>query len=153
MDEIELLERRHFEEWQAGFDPPGLMMGYALRRDDKLICLGGVWLWEGMFWATFASKGSPPHRVHRLAFKVIEAARQAGVQTIWAEEDTSIPNAPKWLERFGFQKVGETEDLKPVWRLDLGRSRDDELVGRRRNSDEGLRPGERGAGGRAGGEV
>ena len=152
MDEIELLERRHFEEWQAGFDPPGLMMGYAIRRDGKLICLGGIWLWEEMFWATFASRGSPPHRVHRLAFKVVEAARQAGVQTIWAEEDTSIPNAAKWLERFGFQRVGETEDLKPVWRLDLGRPSFYDPDGRR-DGDERLRQGARGAGGSEGGEV
>ena len=115
---VEELTSRHFVEWGAPFVPKDLL-GYALRRDGKLICIGGLWLIEGRAWATFDAKPSPPRLVHKLALNLIKEAKRAEIPAIWAELDESKPNARKWLERCGFEYVSHNDSGIPVWRLEL----------------------------------
>jgi len=119
--------RRHYE-----------VAGYALRDDDgRLQAMGGLWFIEDRAVATFWSKGPPKPRVHRLALKIVDAARRAGVTEIWAEEDTRVAGARKWLERFGFERAGQAEDGVPLWRLALdGGPRDNDSSRCRLGSDE-----------------
>jgi len=115
----ELLTGWHFVEIGLGYAPEDVS-GFALRDDDgKLLAMGGLWFIDDRAVATFWSRGPSPLRVHRLAIKIVQAAVHAGVTEIWAEEDARVPNARKWLERFGFERVGQAEDGLPLWRLDL----------------------------------
>ena len=119
MGRLEVLTGDHFREYYADFVPQDIV-GYALRGDDgRLKCLGGIWFIEGHAWATFASDGAPPPSVHRIAIRLVQTVREAGVKVIWAELDASIPKARKWLERFGFVHHSDTLDGIEVWRLDL----------------------------------
>lgn len=133
---LELLTASHFIEIGMGRGEYEAA-GYALRDEDgRLQAMGGIWFIGDMAWGTFWSRGEArPLRVHRLAIKVLQAAVQAGVTEVWAEEDTRVPNARKWLERFGFERAGDATDGLPVWRLSLdGRPRFDDADGRRRRN-------------------
>jgi N-acetylglutamate synthase-like GNAT family acetyltransferase len=128
----ELLTSEHFVEIGMGRGQYEVS-GYALRDDDgRLQACGGLWFLNGMAVATFWARPGwqPKPRVHRLAIRIVHAAMRAGVTEIWAEEDSRVPSARKWLERFGFERAGHATDGLPVWRLDLdGRSRDAERDG------------------------
>ncbi len=130
--------RRHYE-----------VSGYALRDDDGVLqAMGGLWFIDDRAVATFWARSEQrPLRIHRLAIKIVNAARRAGVTEIWAEEDTRVEGARKWLERFGFERAGQAEDGLPVWRLALdGGPRHFNSPRRRLGSDERSRldqPGQR----------
>ena len=120
--------RRHYE-----------VAGFALRDDDGVLqAMGGLWFIDDRAVATFWARSEQrPLRIHRLAIKIVNAARRAGVTEIWAEEDTRVEGARKWLERFGFERAGHATDGLPVWRLALdGRPRDNDGARRRLGSDE-----------------
>jgi hypothetical protein len=115
----ELLTGEHFVEIGLGYAPADVA-GFALRDENGVLhAMGGLWFVDRRAVATFWAKSPPKPRVHRLAIKIVRAAVQAGVTEIWAEEDPRIPNARKWLERFGFERAGQATDKVPVWRLDL----------------------------------
>jgi hypothetical protein len=130
--------RRHYE-----------VSGYALRDDDGVLqAMGGLWFIDDRAVATFWARSEQrPLRIHRLAIQIVDAARRAGVTEIWAEEDTRVEGARKWLERFGFERAGHATDGLPVWRLDLnGRASNHDADGRERDHERsGLdQPGARG---------
>ena len=119
MARVEELKPEHFHEWGADFEPINLL-GYAVRDDDgNLTCLGGLWIIQGVAWATFDSRGDAPRLVHRLAIRLLKEAGKAGIPAIWAELDASKPKAQKWMERCGFEYVFENESGVEVWRAGL----------------------------------
>lgn len=135
----EILTSDHFVEIGMGRGEY-VASGYALRDEDGVLqAMGGLWFMDdGRAVATFWSKSEQrPLRVHRLAIRIVHAAMQAGVTEIWAEEDSRVPHARKWLERFGFERAGHAEDGLPVWRLSLdGEPRDAYSSRRRIGRDE-----------------
>lgn len=131
---LEVLDGAHFTEIGL-HEQPEACAGFALRDEHgNLRAMGGLWFISGRAVATFWSCGPPPRRVHRLAIKIIDAARQAGLGEILAEEDRRIPGARKWLERFGFEPFGESRDRVPLWRLSLNEPGDDDPHGGRRGN-------------------
>lgn len=117
----ELLTSEHFVEIGMGRREYEVS-GYALRDDDGVLqACGGLWFINDMAVATFWAQPGwiPQPRIHRLAIRIVHAAMQAGVTEIWAEEDSRVSNARKWLERFGFERAGHATDGLPVWRLSL----------------------------------
>lgn len=92
-------------------------IGYAIVGDDnRLYGVGMIFYQDGVWQAGFDSVQPPSPLAHRGALKLKEIAKQAGIEEIYSEPDTDVPNAEKWLERIGF--VNE-HNGKP-WRLKLG---------------------------------
>ena len=143
----------HFEEWGSDMRPQTIF-GLALRNDaKKLIAIGGIWFFEERWWAIFDARGTPPRHVHKAAIKVSQAARQAGVETVWAVLDNRKPRAQSWLERFGFVATGECDlDGHALWRLEIGRPGNNNAHGRG-NRYECLREVRSGPASQQGGQV
>ncbi|MAL99409.1 MAG: hypothetical protein CL583_13280 [Alteromonadaceae bacterium] len=128
MAEYEPLRREHFEGWDEAHKhwvrdvDEGHLVGFAAREKSEILCIGGLYANpdDGRLWAVFSSRGRPPPSVHKVAHKIVEAARTAGASEIWAELDETRPRAREWLLRFGFEETAEAGPMTR-WRLDLGR--------------------------------
>uniref|UniRef100_UPI00351174F9 hypothetical protein n=1 Tax=Henriciella pelagia TaxID=1977912 RepID=UPI00351174F9 len=84
----EPLTPEHFLEWGMR-TVPEIQFGYAIRRKTgELAALGGLWFvdnpqmraFAGRWWATVAVRDPVPRTVHKLAFKVLATAQEAGVE-------------------------------------------------------------------------
>src|SRR6056297_3511209 len=128
MSRVEILSERHFIEW--GMDKaPSIHFGYAYRRESgELAAFGGLWFvdtpqmkaFAGRWWATLAVKAPVPRTIHKLAFKVLRMARNAGVGQVWASIDPDDERAVRFAERHGFERSGKIDGYGlPVWRLEL----------------------------------
>lgn len=118
MIRYEDLSEDHFIEWGVDKYPhPSRIMGFAVRRDERLVAIALFWIDEDdRWWANFDQRPGCPHRVHAEALRGLESLRRAGVQEVWANCNFDIPRAEAWLWRLGFKPVDEA---KKVWRFEL----------------------------------
>jgi len=112
------LNAGHFQEWGVeDFPHPSRIMGFAVRRDERLVAIGLVWIDDqDRWWGNFDQREGCPHKVHAEALKLLWALDRAGVPEVWADCNYEIPRADVWLERLGFRPVDEA---KKVWRREL----------------------------------
>lgn len=113
----ECLDECHFKElgWEYW---PDHYIGFATRKEGRVIALGVVFLDEDDKWfAMFDSVGDCVRSVHKNALKVKQALILGGVDFVYAKPDPNIDRAEAWLERLGFECIDEE------WRLDLGLDR------------------------------
>lgn len=98
----------HFVEWGLDIAPhPSRILGWACRRDDRLVAMGFVLVDEtDRWWASLIKRdGFPPVGIHRHALSLFDAMDQAEVKEIFATADPAIPRSQEWLERLGFVRM------------------------------------------------
>lgn len=81
------------------------------KKDGKVIGIGGITYMPNGKAAAFVEATEDdckahPITLHRMALKVINEARERGVNEIMAVTDKSREAAARWLERLGFELVG-----------------------------------------------
>lgn len=100
----------HFAEWGIESPHPSRFIGFACRRDDRLVAIGCCYVDDEDVWrAVFSGREDFPHGIHRKALDLFRALTRAGVTEIRADLDTAIPKAREWLQRLGFTPADPAE--------------------------------------------
>jgi hypothetical protein len=112
------LAPEHFEEWGVDACPhPSRVVGFACRRDERLVAIGCCWVDEdNRWWASFGGREDFPHGIHRKSLDLLDAVGRAGATEIRAMLDDTIPRAREWLLRLGFHPADSSET---EWKLVL----------------------------------
>jgi hypothetical protein len=105
------LAPQHFEEWGAEVVPhPSRVVGFACRRDERLVAIGCCWVDdENRWWASFGGRNDFPPGIHRKSMDLLKAVGLAGAKEIRAMLDDTIPRAREWLLRLGFRPADPAE--------------------------------------------
>lgn len=121
---VERLTDEYWKDVWSGLVPEHYLGMRLVDDRGDTVCLGGIFWWIDKWWATFHDFKDVPTSVHRYAIKVREAAREAGIDTLWAIPDPKIAKAVPWIKRHGFVFDHVDAEGFDVWRLDLGPNHD-----------------------------
>lgn len=105
------LKAGHFEEWGVEVYPdPSRLVGFACRRDDRLVGIGCCFVDDdNRWWASFGGREDFPPGIHRKSLDLLHAVHRAGVSEIRAMLDLTVPRAREWLLRLGFRPADPAE--------------------------------------------
>lgn len=114
----ENLSPEHLLEWgETDYPHPSRILGFACRRDDRLVAVGMFYVDDDdRWWGCFGSREGFPAGIHRKALEVIRVLNSVGVREMWARLDRDVPAARDWLVRLGFEPVDSSEE---EWRRGL----------------------------------
>lgn len=114
---FEELRGHHFDEWGIAFDAPeSAYVGFAERREGRLVAMGITYLAEDGRWMVhFARRDGSSIFVHRQMRRLARAMAAEKIKEVWATCDDTIPKARDWLVRAGFVEDGKE------WRLKLAK--------------------------------
>jgi hypothetical protein len=91
--------------------------GYAARKGDLTVAIGGITIDdENRVWAFLDFK--PGHRggyMFKWFLKLLERAREDGIQTIWTSRDRAIPSSERFIRRAGFKLSEEQMEGHEIW--------------------------------------
>lgn len=116
-DNVRLATAEDFQRFY-GFGAPELWLGVVAEKAGRAVAMGSVvWSEHGQALVFFDRKGeASAFTLHRAARLVFDTLRSVGEPALFATCDASIPNAGRWMEKLGFQRMADTEN---TWRLDL----------------------------------
>lgn len=99
--------------------PPYRCRAYAVKRDGRLIGIGGLGFPPHMppiLWANITDElRSLPVTLHKVGMRGVADAKAMGVRVMYATTELGFEAAERWIARFGFEETGELQDGKKVW--------------------------------------
>lgn len=86
--------------------------------DGKVLGIGGLRHQGGRVWAFCDLREGAeayPVALHKLALRTMAHVREHGPKYIYADMDTALETAPRWLERLGFVRLTAGDESTVIW--------------------------------------